>query len=58
MDILGFEYMLDNNNIDVIYNSMYRTMASLRDFILNGQPNENYANYDDLRFVHICSIGK
>lgn len=47
MDVLGFKHMVENNNIDVIYNSMYRTMGSLRDFILNGEPNDKYAHYDD-----------
>ncbi len=47
MDILGFGYMIKNFDIDIIYNSMYRTLGMLRDFILQGEPNEKYSRYDD-----------
>ena len=47
MDILGFEHMVENYDIDVIYNSMYRVLGMLRDFILDGDPNAKYSQYDD-----------
>jgi hypothetical protein len=47
MDILGFAHMIENCDIDMIYNSMYRILGMLRDFILDGEPNEKYSLYDD-----------